>query len=181
MLVLLTGTPGTGKSTLSELLVKELRGKLVKINQLVEEKNLYTGHDPEKGYLEVDLNALKRELLRIVMQSPEEEDFWIIIEGHLSHYFPTADLVIVLRTNPCVLEERLIKRGWDRAKIHENLEAEALDVCTWEAFQIHGDTVHEMDTTIISPEEAVKQILKIINGEKTFPVGNIDFTEFLES
>jgi adenylate kinase len=180
MLLLLTGTPGTGKSTLSKLLMKNLTGRLVKINQLVEEKNLYTGHNPEKGYLEVDLDALKKEIQRIVTKSPEK-DFWILVEGHLSHYFPNADLVLVLRANPRVLEERLRSRGWEEAKIHENLEAEALDVCTWEAFQIHGDTVQELDTSTITPEEAVQTALKIINGEKSFSVGDVDFSEYLKS
>jgi len=180
MLLLLTGTPGTGKSTLSKLLVKKLSGKLVKINQLVEEKNLYMGLHPEKRYLEVDLNALKKEIKRIVTKSPKK-DFWVIVEGHLSHYISNANLVLVLRANPHVLEERLRSRGWTDAKIRENLEAEALDVCTWEAFHIHGDIVQELDTSTLSPEEAVKIILKIINGKTSFSVGEVDFSEYLES
>jgi len=180
MLLLVTGTPGTGKSTLSKLLVEKLTGKLVEINQLVEDKKLYTGHDPEKGYLEVDLKALEKELQGIVTKCPEK-DFWIVVEGHLSHYFPNAELVLVLRTNPQVLEKRLIRRGWGDAKINENLEAEALDVCTWEAFQIHGENVQELDTTTINPEKAVKTVLEIIKGEKSFPVGNVDFSEYLGS
>jgi adenylate kinase len=180
MLLILTGTPGTGKSTLSKLLVQKLNGKLVEINQLVEDKKLYTGHDPEKGYLEVDLGALEKELQGILTKSPKK-DSWIILEGHLSHYFPNAELVIVLRTNPRILEERLRSRGWRDAKILENLEAEALDVCTWEAFQIHGDKVHELDTSTINPDKALKIVLEIIKGEISFPVGNVDFSEYLES
>jgi adenylate kinase len=180
MLLLLTGTPGTGKSTLSKLLIEKLTGKLVEINHLVEDKKLYTGYDPEKGYLEVDLEALEKELQGIVTNCPKK-DFWIVVEGHLSHYFPNAELVLVLRTNPQVLEKRLIRRGWGKAKIHENLEAEALDVCTWEAFQIHGENVQELDTTTINPEKTVKTVLKIIKGEKLFPVGNVDFSDYLGS
>jgi adenylate kinase len=180
MLLLLTGTPGTGKSTLSKLLVQKLSGRLIEINQLVEDKKLYTGHDLDKGYLEVDLDALEKELQEIVTKSPEK-DSWIIVEGHLSHFFPNAELVLVLRTNPRVLEERLSRRGWLEAKIRENLEAEALDVCTWEAFHIHGDNVQELDTSTINPEKAVKIVLEIIKGEKSFSVGNVDFSEYLES
>ena len=180
MLLILSGTPGTGKSTISKLLVQKLTGSLVEISQLVEDKKLYTGHDPEKGYLKVDLDALEKALQGIVTSSIDK-DSWIILEGHLSHYFPNAELVIVLRTNPRVLEERLRRRGWGEDKIRENLEAEALDVCTWEAYQIHGNNVQELDTSTITPEKAVKTILEIINGEKSFSVGNVDFSEYLKS
>jgi adenylate kinase len=103
----------------------------------------------------------------------------IIIEGHLSHYFHQADLVVVFRTEPHTLEERLKKREWKTAKIRENLEAEALDICTWEAYQIHGTKVHEVETTNITPEEAINIISEIINGKKSLPVGNIDFSGYL--
>nr|WP_279383589.1 AAA family ATPase [Methanobacterium formicicum] len=48
MIILLTGTPGTGKSTISPLLADKLGCQLVDVNHLVEEKHLYTGLDPEK-------------------------------------------------------------------------------------------------------------------------------------
>jgi adenylate kinase len=206
MILLLTGTPGTGKTTISHLLAEKLGCQLVDINHLVEEKHLYTGLDPEKDYKIVDMDALEGELFKIVgeenvgdqkknssMDFSTSIDFskdsginfsktsCIIIEGHLSHYFPQADLVVVFRTEPHTLEERLKKREWKAAKIRENLEAEALDICTWEAYQIHGTKVHEVETTNITPEEAINIISEIINGKKSFPVGNIDFSGYLGS
>ena len=177
MIILLTGTPGTGKTTVSPLLAEELNCTLTDINQLVAEKQLYTGLDAQKGYKIVDIAALEEELQNII--DKKEDDQFVIIEGHLSYYFPLADFVIVLRTEPSVLEDRLTKRDWKASKIHENLEAEALDICTWEAYQTHGSKVHEVDTTNITPEEAVNTILKIIKGEKSHPPGDVDFSGFL--
>ncbi|MDY9922481.1 adenylate kinase family protein [Methanobacterium sp.] len=194
MIVLLTGTPGTGKTTISHLLAEKLGCQLVDINHLVGEKHLYTGLDPEKDYKIVDMDALEGELFKIVggenaghQKKDSNKDSCInsiktsciIIEGHLSHYFPRADLVVVFRTDPRILEERLKKREWKAAKIRENLEAEALDICTWEAHQTHGTKVHEVETTHITPEEAINIISEIINGKKSFPVGNIDFSGYL--
>jgi len=51
------------------------------------------------------------------------------VEGHLSYYFEEADLVIVLRAHPTILRKRLQDKGFNDAKIQENIEAEALDVC----------------------------------------------------
>jgi adenylate kinase len=181
MILILTGTPGTGKTTISSLLAEKLECYLVDINHLVDEKQLYKGLDAEKGYKVVDMDALEEELHKIIKEEGDDlkKNPCIIIEGHLSHYFPLADFVVVLRTEPNILEDRLIKRDWKDAKIHENLEAEALDICTWEAYQIHGDRLHEVDTSRITPEEVVDTVLKIIRGENSFPPGNIDFSEFL--
>jgi adenylate kinase len=180
MIILLTGTPGTGKTTISPLLADKLGCHLVDVNHLVEEKHLYTGVDPEKNYKIVDMEALEDELFQIVSKPDgDSSKGCIIIEGHLSHYFPRADLVIVFRTEPKVLENRLQKRDWKESKIRENLEAEALDICTWEAHQIHGSRVHEVETTKITPEETIDIILDIVNGKKSLPVGEIDFSGYL--
>jgi adenylate kinase len=215
MIILLTGTPGTGKTTIAPLLAEKLGCCLVDINHLVEEKQIYTGLDPEKGYKIVDMDALEEELYKITglgensgnhnqenpnsyninQENPNlKKDFnhkkenleenlknnsCTLIEGHLSHYFPQADFVVVLRTEPRILQDRLKKRDWQEVKIRENLEAEALDICTWEAFQIHGKKVHELNTSIIIPEKVVDLILDIINGKKSFPVGEIDFSAYL--
>jgi adenylate kinase len=194
MILLLTGTPGTGKTTISHLLAEKLGCHLVDINHLVEEKRIYTGLDPEKDFKIVDMEVLEGELFKIVGEENigvhkknsskdscinSSKTSCIIIEGHLSHYFPQADLVVVFRTEPHTLEERLKKREWKESKIRENLEAEALDICTWEAYQIHGTKVHEVETTNTTPEEAINIISEIINGKKSFPVGNIDFSGYL--
>lgn len=191
MIILITGTPGTGKTTISSLLAQKLGCWLVDINRLVEEKKLYNSVDSEKGYKVVDLDALEGELHEMLKFQEESQYFkedskhsdansCTIIEGHLSHYFPQADLVVVFRTEPSVLENRLKKRDWKEVKIRENLEAEALDVCTWEAYQIHGDKVHEVDTSNKTPDEVVSTVLDIISGKLSLPPGNIDFSAYFE-
>ena len=179
MIILITGTPGTGKTTISPLLAEKLGCYLVDINQLVEEKQLYTGVDPEKGYKIVDLDSLEGELHKIVDVTLNESNC-IIIEGHLAHYFPVAEWVIVFRTDPNVLKGRLEQRNWGELKIRENLEAEALDICTWEAYQIHTTNVHEVDTSGLTPEEAVNTVFEIISGKKSCPPGEIDFSTYLK-
>ncbi len=189
MIILITGTPGTGKTTITPLLGEKIGCQVIDVNKLVDEKNLYTGVDAEKGYKVVDMDALTQELLKIIttekISYDENEEVpgerpSIIIEGHLSHYFSLADFVIVLRTAPNILRDRLQKREWTDLKIHENLQAEALDICTWEAYQTHGSNVHEVNTSSITPEEAVEIISRIIYKEESSPPGNIDFSEFLK-
>lgn len=179
MILLLTGTPGTGKTTISRALADKLEARLVAVNQLVDQKHLYTGLDPEKHYKIVDIPALLEEMDRISQDYRDSED-WLIFEGHLSHYYQPADLVVVLRASPPILEERLEKREWIPEKMKENLEAEALDICAWEAGDIHGAQAQEIDTTQSQPGEVVNTIMGIIRGEKTSPVGGVNFLDQME-
>ena len=177
MIILITGTPGVGKTTVSNLLAERLDACLIDINQLVEEKHLYTGIDEVRKYKIVDLDALFDEMNRIV---GEINNNFTIIEGHLSHLFENSDIVIVLRANPDVLKRRMETKGWGKSKIRENIEAEAIDLCSYEAHEIHGDKVNEIDTSSIAPEEVVDLIIDVINGDKKFPAGSVDFLEYLK-
>jgi adenylate kinase len=179
MIILITGTPGVGKTTVSSILVEKIDAHLVNINELVDERHLYTGIDEEKGYKIVDLDALFNEMDKII-EGIDDPDKHIIVEGHLSHLFENSDMVIVLRANPDVLRHRMDAKGWKAAKIRENIEAEAIDVCSYEAFEIHGDKVNEIDTSDILPEQVADLIIDVINGDKSFPVGNVDFLEYLK-
>ena len=62
-------------------------------------------------------------------------------------------------------------------KIRENLEAEALDICTFEAVEIHGQKVNELDTSDLSVEEVAELIIQILDDKKYFPPGKLNFLE----
>ncbi|WJI09941.1 AAA family ATPase [Methanobacterium sp. CWC-01] len=179
MILLLTGTPGTGKTTISRLLSDKLNARLVAVNQLVDQKHLYTGLDPDKHYKIVDIQALIQEMDEAAQNYRDSED-WLILEGHLSHYYQPADLVVVLRASPPILEERLKNRKWKPEKVKENLEAEALDICAWEAGDIHGALAQEVDTTHKMPQDVVKTIIEIIRGERTSPLGGVNFLDQMD-
>ena len=174
MIITITGTPGTGKSTVSKILKNKLKIPLIGVNELVVNEHLYTGIDEDRGYKVVDLDAMCLKLNEIIKNLNGNS---MIVEGHLSHYFEGADMVIVLRARPDVLRKRLKTRGWVDSKIQENVEAEALDICTFEANEIYDDKVNEVDTSDLKPEEVSNLLVDIITGKKHFPVGNVDFLE----
>ncbi len=177
MIILITGTPGVGKTTVSSVLKDKLSANLIAINELVDEKHIYTGIDPERGYKIVDMDVLFDELDKIVKKIDESD--YTIIEGHLSHFYENADMVIVLRANPDVLRDRMKVKGWGKSKIDENIEAEVLGICSYESYEIHGKKANEIDTSGISPQEVSDLIIKIINGDNEFPIGNVDYLEYL--
>ncbi len=170
-LICITGTPGVGKTTISGLL-RERGFSVVSVNEIAEREGLFLGRDPLRGYLEVDIEGLCRSVERYLTGKA-------VLEGHLSHFCRKCDAVIVLRLDPEVLRERLLMRGYPEDKVQENLEAEALDVCTVEAHEIHGERVREVDTTGKTPEEVADIIMDILDGDEGYAPGGVDFSDWL--
>ena len=159
----MTGTPGTGKTTVAAL----LHYRTIDINSLVR-GGMNLGLDPERGCLDADMDALSGHLKSLDSEEP------IILEGHFSHHF--AHWAIVLRLSPSALRPRLEARGYSQAKIRENLEAEALDVILVEAVEM-CPRVDEIDTTGKSAAEVAGMIRKIVEGRLDLPPGQVDWLE----
>ena len=175
--IFITGTPGTGKTTVSEVLASKLNCRLIKINDLAIENDFILGIDEDKGYKVIDIPALNEKVSEIINDSDE----LIIFEGHLAHLCGGADKVIVLRVRPEILQSRLEARNYSESKIHENLEAEAMGVCTAEAYGIYGENISEIDVSDLTVDEIVDVISSIISGSNDYPVGEIDFMDWLIS
>lgn len=164
MKVAVTGTPGVGKTTASGL-VRSVR--VVHVNDIVDECGAVVGFDEDRSTKEVDV-----EKVQAAVSGLEGE---VILEGHFSHLLG-VDLAIVLRCSPKVLESRLAAKGWNDAKIRENVEAEAVDVVLIEAVE-NVPIVCEIDTTGMEPGSVAASIEEIIAGEtKKYPVGNVDWS-----
>jgi adenylate kinase len=174
MIIIITGTPGCGKTTVSNMLAKKIDAKLISINYLLDNYDLNLGTDEVRGYKIVDVDKMIPIVDRIKDENPDKT---IIFEGHLAQDYPHADKVIVLRCNPVELEKRLNTRDWTDKKIHENIEAEILAICTQESYETYGDGVCEIDTTYNTPEEVADDILDIINNQKEYSLGKIDYLE----
>jgi adenylate kinase len=189
MIIGLTGTPGTGKTSVSRLLEKMNGWKVIHLNELIKEKHLYTEIDEKRDAVIADMELVREYLKKIIEQREHEggngkKNDVMVIESHLSHHI--ADVVIVLRTYPPELEMRLKNRGYSEEKIKENIEAEALDVILVEAFE-WCKKVFEVNTTGKSVEEVRQDIEKIIdnilsgNEEKLleYKPGSIDWIDLV--
>lgn len=163
MYVALTGTPGTGKTTISRLLPY----RVIDINALVKD-GYNLGWDSARVCHEADMDGLE---LRLHEMDAEEI---IILDGHISHYF--ADEAVVLRLAPLELKKRLEARGYSEGKVQENLEAELVDVILVEATEFCS-RVSEIDTTDRTPQEVATLVVKAITGEIELKPGQVDWLE----
>lgn len=173
--VCISGTPGTGKTSVSRILSQMTGWRMIEINDFARERGLIAGFDKKRKTRIVDITGLKKESGTLRGNA--------ILSGHLSH-FAKCGICIVLRASPPELEARLKKRKWSKSKIAENVEAEVLDACLIEAVREHGlNKVFEINTTGITPRKAAEKIGAIIAGrdKKKYRPGKTDWTKFLQA
>jgi adenylate kinase len=178
MFLALTGTPGTGKTTIASIL-KRKGISIISLKDLAEEQNFIESFDETRKSSIIDLDAVEQYLKATYPPS----DMVVVIEGHLSHLISDLTTIVVLRCHPQLLRQRLSKRNWNWNKIKENLEAEILDIILCEAVQQHGmKKVNELNTTECSAEKIASDIQQLIRGKKdhhTLKPGSIDWSELL--
>ena len=117
----LTGTPGTGKSTVAQMLSRD-GYEVFTVESLAEQHGLPGEIDPADGVRAIDTGAL-HDALAPAWDSPP--DGYVVVDGHLSHHLP-CDAVAVLRCSPEIIESRLASRGYSTDKVQANCEWELL-------------------------------------------------------
>jgi adenylate kinase len=170
-----------GKSSVSSLLASRIGGEVISVGELVEREKLHLGWDDERKTYIADIEAVSKRLSQIL----KAKRGTIIIEGHYAVHVVPPEMVshvIVLRRDPRDLRKVLENRQYDQRKIQENLAAEILDVCLYDAVNICGvDKVYEVDTTEKNPDEVAEEILMLVEGKKRPRVGIVDWLGMLES
>lgn len=153
--IIVTGTPGTGKTTFGKKLAKEIGAEYVALTQFVSERKLYTGFDRERRSRVVNLARVHASMSRLLLQTRR----LTIVDTHIPEGIIPKDLVklvFVLRCHPKILERRLSKKKWKQSKIRENVLAEMLDVCLINAVKGFGlSRVVQLDTSHISVNKCV--------------------------
>jgi adenylate kinase len=174
-LLLVTGVPGTGKTTISTLLAAELGAEHIELTRLVREGGLSQGWDQARATAIADMRALRNAISNILDNTTSP----LIIDGHFSPDVAPRDettLVIVLRCAPWVIREKLLARGYSIRKVRENVEAELLGTCLTDALAVQDPAkVCEIDATTQTPEETVKLILSVLDGEVKCSYGAVDW------
>lgn len=147
MKIALTGTPGTGKTTVAREIAERCGLTHIDVSEFAHEVDAVIAQEADTQVVDED----------IIQEKIRDMDD-IILDSHFAHVFE-VDLVFVLRCEPKILLERLKNRNYSGEKIRENVMAEILDYCVLDALQYHApEKVFEIH------EGPVTEILEIIDN-----------------
>ena len=167
MIITISGTPGVGKTFLAKEISK-LNPNLeyFDLNKYIKDQKLYESYDRKAKTYDVDVEMLKKivnptlkknlsentildsligktlnvdSLLQKMKKLPKNVE-GIIVDSHLSHYLE-SDYCIIVRTDLKKLYNRLNKRKYSKAKIHDNVESEIFEVCLDEARKLKRNII----------------------------------------
>ena len=160
MFHVITGTPGTGKHTVSNLVARMLQMPVVDLTRVAGEAGLISGEGTDT------------DMLADVIGRPAGET---LLVGHLAPHVAPPRMVesaTVLRRSPYELECVYKSRGYGRAKALANLGAEILDLVSGEAAAAFAGTT-QVDTTGLTPHESARRVAGAIRG--TYASDHVDW------
>ncbi|MCX8150256.1 MAG: adenylate kinase family protein [Candidatus Bathyarchaeota archaeon] len=179
--ILITGTPSVGKTTIAQNLASKLNAAYVNLTELAEKEHLTLSKDKKRDTKIIDETKMRQTLTQIIIQTGAND---IIIDGHYAAAVTAPSLtthVFVLRRNPQQLRTLMQERGFSQSKQDENIAAEILDVCLVEALRTQPkERVCELDVTEKNVEEVVKEMLLILDGKNKGNIGIVDWLGTLE-
>jgi len=179
-IILVTGTPAVGKTTVAKRLAEQLKAQYVNLTDFAKKEQLVSEVDEARDTAIINEAKMRRKLKALIAKAQTD----IVVDGHYAAAVtPKAAVsnVFVLRRNPFQLREFMRNRRYDEAKQKENLEAEILDVCLVEALSKQEKSkVCELDITDKTVNETLKEILEVLDGKRTCYPGCVDWLGMLE-
>jgi adenylate kinase len=178
--ILITGTPCTGKTTTAKALTAKLNAEYINLTDYAKTHKLTLEEDNERKTIIINEEKMQKKLAETITASNNSN---IIIDGHYAAAVTPTSLVsqvFVLRRNPKELRKFMEKCGYAGTKMWENLSAEILDVCLIEALQSQQGKVCELDVSGKKVEEVVNDIVDVLEkGIKCYN-GIVDWIGMLE-
>jgi adenylate kinase len=180
--ILITGTPCIGKTTVAKQLTAELNALYINLTDFANKHSLTLGKDNERKTSVIDEEKMR---VKIGETIDAAEKTNIVVDGHYAAAVVPKRYVtriFVLRRNPIELRRFMEKCGFSGAKLWENLASEILDVCLVEALHEHEKKkVCELDVTGKTAESVSREIIAILAERKKCLVGCVDWLGMLET
>ncbi len=156
MRIVVSGTPGVGKHTISVELSKLLNGiPIIDINKIILSNRYFIPSNSDEVDLIKTFNMLK-----MILSEKKYKD--VIMVGHLAPYVldsSLTDFTIVLRRHPNELKKIYEIRSYSETKTRDNLMSEILGIISY-------DALLKFSKFNIAEIEIKENILPIIYAQK---------------
>jgi adenylate kinase len=133
--IVVTGTPGVGKTEFSTLLSRRLGYECIQMDDIILDNRLYREYDEDRDSYVIDVNKC-RHFFRSLYRKGQH-----IFDSHISHLIIPKKYTyrcVILRCSPYELINRLKRKGYEPHKIIENVQSEILDIIFNEAVVRYG-------------------------------------------
>ncbi|XP_060821836.1 adenylate kinase isoenzyme 6 [Bombus pascuorum] len=151
--ILITGTPGVGKSSLSRILCEKTGLTYIDVSNLAIEKGCLEDFDELYDCPILDEEKLLDEMEELISEGG------VVADYHGCDFFPDDwfDAVFVLRTNNTLLYSRLERRGYTGKKLEDNIQCEIFETILQLAritftdgkvFELKSDNIHQIPDNI---------------------------------
>ncbi len=160
--ILITGVPGSGKTTISKLLANKLKCNVMSVTEVVREKKLYV--DVEEDECGNPLYVVDMDRLEDIVN--QLDGCWII-EGVVVDFVDPNKVkkVIYVQANVSELIKRMKEKGYCKAKICSNVEAELVGSYYQMLKEMYGEKVTCIRSDV-PIEETLEQALRAASCEK---------------
>ncbi len=159
MSIVITGNPGVGKHTITQLIADKMKLSIIDINKIAKDSELF-----EKNG---DTNDVDVELLEKILGSKISENS--IIVGHLAPYVLRKNqvkIMIVLRRSPYDLIPVYEDRKYDDDKIRDNVGSEILGIITNDAMDKFQEKTFQINVSGKTVVEVFEKIMSVIMNKK---------------
>jgi len=169
-LYFLSGTPGTGKTTVAKKL-EDLNFNIISLGEFVIQNNLFDEEDKKRNTKIIDEEKINSFFSKYMIDNKFSTP--IIIESHYADIISLpCEIAVILRCHPQILEKRLQSRNYSSDKIRENIQAELLGDSTSHMLEredlIEKGAIFEINSSYLSIEETANKIAEIIQKPENF-------------
>ncbi|XP_063980372.1 adenylate kinase isoenzyme 6 [Diachasmimorpha longicaudata] len=141
--ILITGTPGVGKSTMAQKLAQKTGLIWRDVSKLAIDNECLEEYDEVYKCPVLDEDKLLNSMETYMGKGGN------IVDYHGTDFFPERwfDIVFVLRTNNTILYDRLTERGYQGKKLEDNIDCEIFQTILEEAKSSYKEEiVHELQS-----------------------------------
>jgi len=131
MIIAISGSVGSGKTSLSKLLSKKLNYEIVHLNDIA--KNFKLEEIKDIQTFDFDLDKLLIFIEKKIKEYKKNKKN-IILESHFSHFInpKLVDYLFIINRDLKDLKKEYINRKYNLQKQKDNLEVEAFNLCFYE-------------------------------------------------